>query len=88
MKSGDRDGDGILILRGNRDSVTSRVETRTVVFAMHCFWIVTADGCVTLWRQNEIAGAMDKTPILTHCGRVTQICVFSTVKLGTAASSP
>jgi len=55
---------------------------------MHCFWIVTADGCVTLWRQNEIAGAMDKTPILTHCGRVTQICVFSTVKLGTAASSP
>ena len=26
--------------------------------------------------------------ILTHCGRVTQICVFSTVKLGTSASSP
>jgi len=25
---------------------------------------------------------------LTHCGRVTQICVFNTVKLGTAASSP
>ena len=24
---------------------------------------------------------------LTHCGRVTQICVFSTVKLGTSASS-
>ena len=27
-------------------------------------------------------------PILTHCGRVTQICVFNTVKLGTSASSP
>jgi len=26
--------------------------------------------------------------LLTHCGRVTQICVFNTVKLGTAASSP
>ena len=26
--------------------------------------------------------------ILTHCGRVTQICVFNTVKLGTSASSP
>ena len=26
--------------------------------------------------------------ILTHCGRVTQICVFNTVKLGTYASSP
>jgi len=27
-------------------------------------------------------------PFLTHCGRVTQICVFNTVKLGTSASSP
>ena len=26
--------------------------------------------------------------VLTHCGRVTQICVFNTVKLGTSASSP
>jgi len=26
--------------------------------------------------------------ILTHCGRVVQICVFNTVKLGTSASSP
>jgi hypothetical protein len=25
---------------------------------------------------------------LTHCGRVTQICLFNTVKLGTSASSP
>ena len=25
---------------------------------------------------------------LAHCGRVTQICVFNTVKLGTSASSP
>jgi len=26
--------------------------------------------------------------LLTHCGRVTQICVFKTVKLGTSASPP
>jgi len=26
--------------------------------------------------------------LLTHCGRVTQICVFNAVKLGTSASSP
>jgi len=26
--------------------------------------------------------------LLTHCGRVTQICVFNTVKFGTSASSP
>ena len=25
---------------------------------------------------------------VTHCGRVTQICVFNTVKLDTSASSP
>ena len=26
--------------------------------------------------------------MLSHCGRVTQICVFNTVKPGTSASSP
>jgi len=26
--------------------------------------------------------------VLTHCGRVRQICVFNTVNLGTSASSP
>ena len=26
--------------------------------------------------------------LLTHCGQVTQICVFNMVKLGTSASSP
>jgi len=28
------------------------------------------------------------TQVLTHCGWVTQICVFNMVKLGTSASSP
>jgi len=32
-----------------------------------------------LWRRANF---------LTHCGRVTQICVFNTVKLGKSASSP
>jgi len=31
---------------------------------------------------------VDEKVILTHCGQVTQICVFNTVKLGTSASSP
>jgi len=26
--------------------------------------------------------------VITHCGRVTQICFFNTVNLGTSASSP
>jgi len=66
LKSGDRDGDGILILRGIRDSVTSRVETRAVVFVMHRFRIVTADGCVTLWCRNEIPVQSAKLPILNY----------------------
>jgi len=33
--------------------------------------------------------ALDRRVMLTHySGRVTQICVFNTVKLGTSASSP
>ena len=34
-----------------------------------------------VWMQS----ASFSCPILTHCGRVTQICVFNTVKLGTSA---
>ena len=33
-------------------------------------------------------GIVRHIPLLTRCGRVTQICVFNTVKLGTSASSP
>ena len=36
---------------------------------------------------NKLAKVINKY-ILTHCGRVMQICVFNTVKLGTSASSP
>jgi len=32
--------------------------------------------------------AARKCADLTHCGRVTQICGFNAVKLGTSASSP
>jgi hypothetical protein len=34
------------------------------------------------------AAAVMKRSVLTHCGRVTKISVFNTVKLGTSASSP
>jgi len=36
------------------------------------------------WRTKT----KDELDELTHCGRVTQICVFNTVKIGTSASSP
>jgi hypothetical protein len=37
---------------------------------------------------RAVASLKKKNSILTHCGRVTQFCVFNTVKLGTSASSP
>jgi len=38
--------------------------------------------------DRNVAAVKKKDKTLTHCGRVTQICVFNTVKLGTSASSP
>ena len=41
------------------------------------------------YLQSLRLGRYSVVPLpLAHCGRVTQICVFSTVKLGTSASSP
>jgi len=39
----------------------------------------------TLLHEFSVSGC---TQTLTHCGRVMQICVFNTVKLGTSASFP
>jgi hypothetical protein len=36
---------------------------------------------------TRIQSMLGYSIILTHCGRVTKICVFNTVKLGTSASS-
>ena len=41
-----------------------------------------------LSKADELRLGVFERKILTHCGRVTQICVFNTVKLGTSASSP
>jgi len=38
--------------------------------------------------EEPVADVIMLKWILTHCGRVTQICVFNTVKIGTSASSP
>ena len=49
--------------------------------------------CATSWKfqkgNHTALTTKDRSfePNLTHCGRVTQICVFNTVKLGTSASS-
>ena len=42
---------------------------------------------VHLNQDSQISTTSVDLP-LTHCGRVTQICVFNKVKLGTSASSP
>jgi len=38
--------------------------------------------------SRSVIFSTNVTKILTHCGRVTQICVFNTMKLGTSTSSP
>ena len=38
--------------------------------------------------QVNVPAASSDGDSLTHGGRVTQICVFNTVKLGTSAGSP
>ena len=42
----------------------------------------------TTSSRPSVAPHLSLQSFLTHCGRVTQICVFNTVKLGTSASSP
>jgi len=42
-----------------------------------------------LYAKQQYTGAkIILSHLLTHCGRVTQICFFNTVKLGTSASPP
>jgi hypothetical protein len=57
----------------NLSSMSSLSENAALLF--HCSISVA-------WKVSSIASR------LTHCGRVRQICVFNTVKLGTSASSP
>jgi len=52
-------------------------------------WVSDYVGYVTVGtRQRECNIMLSDHFHSTHCGRVTQICVFNTVKLGTSASSP
>jgi len=37
-----------------------------------------------MFHSDNRTGEVLQSGTLTHCGRVTQICVFNTVKLGTS----
>ena len=54
----------------------------------HISYIKTGQKGLKRGRDGFAAQVVEVKPIFTHCGRVTQICVFNTVKLGTSASSP
>ena len=55
-------------------------DTPRVLYSPHCQFLFT---------NHHAAAIYFLTVPLTHnSGRVTQICVFNTVKLGTSASSP
>jgi hypothetical protein len=44
--------------------------------------------CLTTEEKERKNFSQVNKNFLTHCGRVTLICVFNMVKLGTSASSP
>ena len=67
-------------LKKNTKMKIYKTMIRTVVTYSSETWTVTA--------KDENNLRIFGRQILTHCGRVTQICVFNTVKLGTSASSP
>jgi len=51
-------------------------------------WVGKRQPAFNLASGNDYILLVTNTKLLTHCGRVTQICVFNTVKNGTSASSP
>ena len=57
---------------------------------VHFFIIVEISKFDSFRPLKSCGGRMNdsKKYTLTHCERLTQICVFNTVKLGTSASSP
>jgi len=70
----------IQTLRHQRHPLSHR---STVQFEMHPVPLKVRSTFKTL--SGRILGS---SSTLTHCRRVTQICVFNTVKLGTSACSP
>ena len=52
----------------------------------------TGSSALTIFGERDVERSIavnKRLPVLTHnSGRVTQICVFNTVKPGTSASSP
>ena len=58
---------------------------RLAIREVRIFWISFKHS--QFW-YNSTSTTTSWYSMLTHCGRVTQICVFNTVKLGTSASSP
>ena len=66
---------------------TSKSKCIYIYIYIYIFSIIqTSEGCKSVIEKFlvQILGRN----ILTYCGRVTQICVCNTVKLGTSASSP
>jgi len=72
--------------------VMSQCELRTVsvdaVQCTSCFSKVSCAPVIKVRLTNEEVTNQQRCFILTHCGLVTQFCVFNTVKHGTSASSP
>ena len=87
------------IVLGNANYVApgwfTSLQLRVTPFHVHTFATlptptIPTSGMFKRYKANNRGkGGQTCTPfLLTHCGRVKQICVFNTMKLGTSASSP
>ena len=75
----------LMLMKGSQ---IPRIELNTVHLCQH-YSLYMPNKIQYNWRGDYCECVRPAhLPVLTHCGRVTQICVFNTVKLGTSASSP
>jgi len=65
----------------NCEPVVYRVHVSRYLLQRNSLFFMTNRRMEKIYREG-------RGRILTHCGRMTQICVFNKVNLGTFASSP
>ena len=61
--------------------------TSVSILCRRCVYIHISECVQIVYELLLLSNNNTSETFLTHCGRVTQICVFNTVNLGTSASS-
>ena len=84
--------EGLCQMKNYNDTIKNRTRDLPTCSAMPQPTALTR-APISFAKSNPITGldrpwGFQEEEALTHCGRVTEISVFNTVKLGTSASSP